>query len=850
MLFWLLWVAGVASLTVTSAAHPPRLQIQPEGATIQKPVDSGLALICTPNVENPNLITQLEWRDPRNRRIDTTDSRAPLYIQRTYEEMTIVLIFSKLTEHFAGKYTCAANYATSEQLVASTTVKTIIGITWVNAPESQYSIIGRDYKIKCEIKANPEPIVNWLKDGEEINVTNSNRYITDQQGLLIKKVRESDDGLYTCRALVFKTGQIESRNIQVEVQIPPQLKPMEPVEVVEGEEASIICNGTGKPPPAFKWIKENTREDLSVVDRFTVKKNTGALVIHRVEFNDDSLYKCVAENTAGMNEMSVKINVLVKPKVYEFLNVTEPVNSTTRIICKAQGRPAPSISFRKLTKTDPFTDGVQSYDPRIKQEFIRNEEKGETVGTLYFNKLRRTDDGLYVCIAENKVESAYKNGHITVQFPPTFEVTENYPPVWSWENHPGNLTCIAESIPNATIQWKFNGLHIEENNTPNIQRFGKGPISYLIVTPYNDHRFYSMYECIATNTIGTATKLIELRKATVPENIQHVRPESVTATTIKFNIVGPSNFRGLPIRSITVQYQTERERTWATAKEHIWSHNASYILENLVPEQVYNFRFAARNDVGIGGWSGDQQIQMPRRSVPAEPKLIIDGQLPDVGSNYVAADLVTETHYADHYKMQWTVPNDNGDPIDSYIIRYCVTQRVNGLWRDSESECSGEIIQSYQHTTYEMSDLRPDTTYKVELRAHNAIGLSSPAEIRVRTARGLNAVVYQDDDPTISSATIIGIVVGAILLLLILIDVLCCCTNHAGIIALIYDQVHSKPVDDEDAKLGREEKQPLRTDLQDPVIVNGVDKCNMSVEYDGKQVYTKPGEIIGKHSVV
>ncbi|XP_031339779.1 fasciclin-2-like isoform X1 [Photinus pyralis] len=151
---------------------------------------------------------------------------------------------------------------------------------------------------------------------------------------------------------------------------------------------------------------------------------------------------------------------------------------------------------------------------------------------------------------------------------------------------------------------------------------------------------------------------------------------------------------------------------------------------------------------------------------------------------------------------------------------------------------------------------------------------------------GLNAIVYQDDDPTISSATIIGIVVAAILLLLILIDVLCCCTNHAGIIALIYDQVHSKPVDDEDAKLGSlyswrfplpycsykaapahpsslnlpqpiklapspmEEKQPLRTDLQDPMIVNGVDKCNMSVEYDGKQVYTKPGEIIGKHSVV
>ncbi|KAK4886441.1 hypothetical protein RN001_002712 [Aquatica leii] len=837
MWLWLMFLVNVSTLTVIIGASQPKLQIQPEGAQI-KPIGSGLALICTPNVENPNLITQLEWRDSRNRRIDTTDTKAPVYIQRAYGETNIVLIFSKLTENLAGTYTCAANYASSEQLVASTNVVTIIGITWVDAPESQYPVIGQDYKVRCEIKANPEPIVYWLKDGEEINVTSSNRYITDQHGLLIKKVKESDDGVYTCRAVVFKTGQIEAKNIK-------------PVEVVEGEEASIICNGTGKPPPSFTWIKEKTRQDLSVADRFTVKKNTGSLVIHKVEFNDDSFYKCVAENNAGRNETVVKINVLVKPKIYEFLNITEPLGNAAKIVCKAQGRPAPAIFFRKLTRKDPYDNGQQQYDPRIKQESYTDEEKGETIGVLNFNKLRRTDDGLYACIAENKVETAYKNGHITVEFPPSFEKTENYPPVWSWENHPGNLTCIAESIPNATIQWKFNGLYIEDNNTANIQRFGNGPISYLIITPNNDHRLYSQYECIATNKWGSASKLIELRKATVPEHIQHVTPESVTATTIKFNIGGPPNFRGIPVRSITVQYQTERERTWSTAREHTWSYNATYILENLVPEEVYNFRFAARNDVGMGGWSGNQQIQMPRRSVPAEPKLILDGQLPDIGSNYVAADLVTESHYADHYKLQWTVPNDNGDPIDSYVIRYCVTQKVNGLWRDSESECSDEITQSYQHTTYEMSDLRPDTTYKVELRAHNAIGSSSPAEIRVRTARGLSSVVYESGNPSISSAAIIGIVVAAILVALILVDVLCCCINHAGIIAFIYDQVHSKPVDDEDSKLGRDEKEPLKpAGKEDPIIINGVDKCNMSVEYDGKQVYTKPGEIIGKHSVV
>lgn len=33
-------------------------------------------------------------------------------------------------------------------------------------------------------------------------------------------------------------------------------------------------------------------------------------------------------------------------------------------------------------------------------------------------------------------------------------------------------------------------------------------------------------------------------------------------------------------------------------------------------------------------------------------------------------------------------------------------------------------------------NLEPDTVYKIELRAHNSIGHSSPAQIKIKTARG------------------------------------------------------------------------------------------------------------------
>lgn len=52
----------------------------------------------------------------------------------------------------------------------------------------------------------------------------------------------------------------------------------------------------------------------------------------------------------------------------------------------------------------------------------------------------------------NTAGQARKNGHLTVQFPPSFDHMPDVP-IWSWNGQPVNLSCIAESIPNATIKW-------------------------------------------------------------------------------------------------------------------------------------------------------------------------------------------------------------------------------------------------------------------------------------------------------------------------------------------------------------------------------------------------------------
>lgn len=92
-----------------------------------------------------------------------------------------------------------------------------VAITWDNAPLNQYPILGEDFAIQCKVRARPSPSVDWLYNGELIKT--NDHYIIDTYALKIKNVQESDDGVYTCRASVFSTGELKERPIRVEVSL-------------------------------------------------------------------------------------------------------------------------------------------------------------------------------------------------------------------------------------------------------------------------------------------------------------------------------------------------------------------------------------------------------------------------------------------------------------------------------------------------------------------------------------------------------------------------------------------------------------------------------------------------------
>lgn len=349
----------------------------------------------------------------------------------------------------------------------------------------------------------------------------------------------------------------------------------------------------------------------------------------------------------------------------------------------------------------------------------------EAVGTLRISNIGRYDDGLYICIASNEGGEATKNGHLSIEFPPSFASTPV--DVWSWGQNPVNISCLAESIPNATITWKLNEREIDFKRDQNVYMYSSGPQSVIRIIPRR-RDYYGVYKCIATNKLGTAETTITLKEAVPPSEVQQAKIQAMTATTITFNFVGPQNFGGRPLKAYAVHYKKSQD-TWDYAFNKTWPADSPYVLEKLIPQMEYNFRFAAANEVGFSNWAAGITMQMPRRAAPEEPRVL----------NQIIEDGYVVSPYSDRMEVRWKIPADNGEPIDNYQIKYCPVRRDISGYFDLTGEPCGEMPISQEHSSVELKSLAPDTFYRVEIQAHNMIGYSIPGRAVIKTARDLSA---------------------------------------------------------------------------------------------------------------
>jgi len=740
-----------------------RLVIMPDGENIVRPVGANIVLTCKGQVPDPDLITDLRWLGPDGRDLLNEERISSEDLGNGNGDVGRILFIKGLQEADSGRYTCTAVYTSSQRLETSVNLTTIVGITWEDAPAQQSAIFGQPYKVRCVVRANPPATIDWQKNGQAFST--NNQYVIENDGVLIREVSLEDDTYFTCRARVQSTGQLDERRIRVEVFIPPEFvrEPMN-ASVVEGESTVLECHASGKPDPVYTWLDRNNQNLNTNRERFSVDEMTGRLTIIDAKRVDEGELKCVAENRAGKIQHAAYLKVMLKPVVVEYLNVSGVVGREVTLTCKASGDPLPEVTFLKEGSLIPYALGVQHYDDRVIVDASREGEYAQA--KLIIRNLMRSDDGLYACIARNAGGNYTKNGHVTVEFAPTFALTPMRE-AWSWDGHLVNLTCRAESIPNATVSWFLNGRNLENDYNTRVHNFNGE--STLTVTPV-DLSYYGTYRCLAMNIHGKDEHAIELREARIPGPLLQTKFETITATTITFNFIGPVDNGGLPIEAFAVQYKLAGD-VWAEKPlQRVWpvgggSHNQyydlydsishvthtdiPYILENLEPMTMYTFRFAAKNQVGFSEWSREETHMMPKRAAPEEPYIIAKTE-----------NRVVSTPYSDRYELLWSAPPNNGEPIDYFEVAYYPVRNTSAGLVEAGTLVRNQVPYP-ANVRFEMKNLKPDTMYHIELRAHNIIGFSAPAEIILRTAKGPEAI-EEDSANTAGATTIIGIVAASL----------------------------------------------------------------------------------------
>ncbi|XP_071959989.1 uncharacterized protein [Antedon mediterranea] len=153
------------------------------------------------------------------------------------------------------------------------------------------TVKGEDVTLTCQATGNPSPTFTWERNGQILSGKNLNY-------LLLKTVKVSDSGRYTCHAHNAVTS-ISSLQCDVSVEFAPRITEYpqsEDIEYGNIEGAYFTCQASALPLAHYQWYFQGL---YSLERKLIPGQNGSSIEILSPDFNQDGWYTCEAWNKHG-----------------------------------------------------------------------------------------------------------------------------------------------------------------------------------------------------------------------------------------------------------------------------------------------------------------------------------------------------------------------------------------------------------------------------------------------------------------------------------------------------------------------------------------------------------------------
>ncbi|XP_045357608.1 roundabout homolog 2 isoform X13 [Leopardus geoffroyi] len=567
---------------------------------------------------------------------------------------------------------------------------------------------GEPTTLNCKAEGRPTPTIEWYKDGERVETDKddprSHRMLLPSGSLFFLRIvhgrrSKPDEGSYVCVARNY-LGEAVSRNASLEVALLRDDFRQNPTDVVvaAGEPAILECQPPrGHPEPTIYWKKDKVRID-DKEERISIRG--GKLMISNTKKSDAGMYTCVGTNMVGERDSDpAELTVFERPT---FLR--RPINQVVleeeavEFRCQVQGDPQPTVRWKKDDADLPRG----RYD--IKDDY-----------TLRIKKAMSTDEGTYMCIAENRVGKVEASASLTVRArpvaPPQFVVRPRDQIVA--QGRTVTFPCETKGNPQPAVFWQKEGsqnlLFPNQPQQPN-SRCSVSPTGDLTIT--NIQRSDAgYYICQALTVAGSILAKAQLEVTDVltdrPPPIILQGPANQTLAVdgtalLKCKATGDP----LPVISWLKEGFTFLGRDpRATIQEQ-----GTLQIKNLRISDTGTYTCVATSSSGETSWSAVLDVTDSGATISKNYDL---SDLPGPPSKPQVTDVTKNS-----VTLSWQPGTPGAFPASAYIIE-AFSQSVSNSWQT--------VANHVKTTLFTVRGLRPNTIYLFMVRAINPQGLSDPS---------------------------------------------------------------------------------------------------------------------------